>query len=199
MKKTGIAVALVLALSVAASYAYIPENSEENSFQERVEGPFLEATDLVNDGIKAVRQKVVSSTYENVRGTKMAGGGLAEAEAGKEEVTSKDILYYEPKEEIYEAKETLDETLIWLTMYRTTSAEDVVTYKKLKEFVALKQKLVEKLINALKFEKDNKDAVMDYKLKIKKADKDYKRFKKQMKGKLVLIEGKPLPEPKNGI
>ncbi len=197
MSKMKIAVVVLAVFCVSAAYAYIPENSEENSYTERVEGPFLEATDLVNDGIKAIRQNVVSSTYENVRGTKMEGGGLAEAEAGKEEVTSKDILYYEPKEEVYEAKEILDEALIWLTMYRTTSADDVVTFKKLKEYISLKQKLVEKLIKSLKFEKDNKDAVMDYKMKIKKADKDYKRFKKQLKGKIVLIEGKPLPEPKN--
>jgi hypothetical protein len=197
MKIAKLAIAAALVMMVAAAYAYVPEDEPENSYQERVEGPFLEATDLVNDGIKAIRQNVVSSTYENVRGSKLGEGGLAEAEAGKEEVTSKDILYYEPKEEIYEAKETMDEVLIWLTMYRTTKPDDVVTYKKMKEYVTQKQKMIEKLINALKFEKDNKDAVMDYKLKIKKADKDYKRYVKRLKGKLQLIEGKPLPEPKN--
>jgi hypothetical protein len=34
-------------------------------------------------------------------------------------------------------------------------------------------------------------------MKIKKVDKDYKRFAKQLKGKIALIEGKPLPEPKD--
>jgi len=197
MKIVKMAMTAVLVLAAAAVYAYVPENTDENSYQERVEGPFLEATSLVNDGIKAVKQNVVSSTYQNARGTKLGEGGLAEGEAGVEEVTSKDILYYEPKEEIYEAKETLDEVLIWLTMFQTTNPADVVTYKKMKEFVGLKVKYLEKLINALKYEKDNKDAVIDYKMKMKKADKDYNRFKKQLKGKLKLIEGKPLPEPKN--
>lgn len=197
MKIAKMAMTVLMVLMATAAYAYIPANDEENTYQERVEGPFLEATDLVNDGIKAIRQNVVSSTYENQRGTALGNGGLAESEKGKEEVTSKDILYYEPKEEIYEAKETMEEVLIWLTMYKTTAGEDVVTYTKLKEFVTLKLKLIEKLINALKTEKDNKDSVINYKMKIKKADKDYKRFKKQMKGKLLLIEGKPLPEPKN--
>jgi hypothetical protein len=197
MKIVKMAMTAVLVLMAAAIYAYVPENTDENSYMERVEGPFLEATSLVNDGIKAVRQNVVSSTYENSRGTQLGAGGLAEGEVGKEEVTSKDILYYEPKEEVYEAKETLDEVLIWLTMFRTANPADVVTYKKMKEFVVLKQKYIEKMINALKYEKDNKDAVIDYKMKIKKADKDYNRFKKQLKGKIVLVEGKPLPEPKN--
>jgi hypothetical protein len=196
MKIGKIVMTAALVLMVVSVYAYIPENSDENSWQERVEGPFFDTTDLVNDGIKAIRQEVVSSTYENKRNTQL-GGGLNESESGKEEVTSKDILYYEPKEEIYEAKEVLDEAIIWLTMFRTVSPADVVTYKKLKEFVAKKQALVEKLINALKYEKDNKDAVIDYKMKIKKVDKDYKRFAKQLKGKIVLIEGKPLPEPKD--
>ena len=197
MKIVKMAVTAALVLMVTAVYAYVPENTDENSYQERVEGPFLEATGLVNDGIKAVKQNVVSSTYQNARGTKLGEGGLAEGEAGVEEVTSKDILYYEPKEEVYEAKETLDEVLIWLTMFQTTNPADVVTYKKMKEFVDLKVKYLEKLINALKYEKDNKEAVIDYKMKMQKADKDYNRFKKQLKGKLKLIEGKPLPEPKN--
>jgi hypothetical protein len=197
MKIARMAMTAVLVLAVAGVYAYIPENEAENSYQERVEGPFFEVTDLVNDGIKAVKQNVVSSTYETGRVTALGSGALAEGEAGKEEVTSKDILYYEPKEEIYEAKEVLDEVLIWLTMYRTTSADDVVTYTQMKKYVTSKQKLVEKLINALKTEKDNKESVIDYKMKIKKADKDYKRFAKRLKGKLLLIDGKPLPEPKD--
>jgi hypothetical protein len=196
MKIAKLAMAGALVLLAACVYAYVPENDEENTYQQRVEGPFFEVSDLVNDGIKAVRQEVVSSTYESKRDTTLAGG-LKEGERGKEEVTSKDVLYYEPKEEIYEAKEVLDEALIWMGMFRTTSGEDMVTFKKLKEFIAKKQALVEKLINALKYNKDNKDAVMEYKLKIKKVDKDYKTYSRQLKGKIVLIEGKPLPEPKD--
>lgn len=178
--------------------AYIPENNEENSYLERVEKPFFEVTQLVDDGIKAIRQEVVSSSYENKKITNLGTKGVEEGESGKEEVTSKDILYYEPKEEIYEAKEVMDEILIWTTMYRTTSADDVVTYKKMISFIKEKSKYLDKLINALKYEKDNKDLVMQYKLKIKKTDKNYKTYKKRLKGKVLLIENKPLPEPAAG-
>lgn len=176
-------------------FSYIPENNEENTYAERVENPFFEVTQLVDEGIKAIRQEVVSSSYENKKTTNLGAKGVEEGESGKEEVTSKDILYYEPKEEIYEAKEVIDEILLWTTMYRTTSSDDVVTYKKMLNFIKEKQKYLEKLINALKYEKDNKDLVMQYKLKIKKIDKDYKTYKKRLKGKILLIENKPLPEP----
>ncbi|MBP7793070.1 MAG: hypothetical protein KA120_08425 [Candidatus Goldbacteria bacterium] len=176
-------------------FAYIPENNEENTYMERVEKPFFEVTQLIDDGIKAIRQEIVSSSYETNRTTNLSSRGVAEGESGKEEVTSKDVLYYEPKEEIYEAKEVIDEILIWSTMYRTTSPDDVVTYKKMMSCVKEKQKYLDKLIDALKYEKDNKDLVMQYKLKIKKIDKDYKTYKKRLKGKILLIENKPLPEP----
>jgi hypothetical protein len=188
--------AVVLAFFITGIlFAYIPENTEENTYLERVENPFFEVTQLIDDGIKAIRQEVVSSSYENKKSTNLGAKGVEEGESGKEEVTSKDILYYEPKEEIYEAKEVMDEILIWTTMYRTTSEDDVVTYKKMLSFIKEKQKYLEKIINALKYEKDNKDLVMQYKLKIKKIDKDYKTYKKRLKGKILLIENKPLPEP----
>ncbi|MCX8093599.1 MAG: hypothetical protein N3E50_05480 [Candidatus Goldbacteria bacterium] len=186
---------LVVFFITTVLFAYIPENNEENTYLERVENPFFEVTQLIDDGIKAVRQEVVSSSYENKRTTNLGTRGIEEGESGKEEVTSKDILYYEPKEEIYEAKEVMDEILIWTTMYKTTSADDVVTYKKMLGFIKEKAKYLDKLINALKYEKDNKDLVMQYKLKIKKIDKDYKTYKKRLKGKILLIENKPLPEP----
>jgi hypothetical protein len=176
-------------------FSYIPENNEENTYMERVENPFFEVTQLIDDGIKAIRQEIVSSSYETNRTTNLGSRGVVEGESGKEEVTSKDILYYEPKEEIYEAKEVMDEILIWSTMYKTTSPDDVVTYKKMMNYVKEKQKYLDKLIDALKYEKDNKDLVMQYKLKIKKIDKDYKTYKKRLKGKILLIENKPLPEP----
>jgi hypothetical protein len=186
---------LIVAFIAGTLFAYIPEDNEENTYMERVENPFFEVTQLIDDGIKAIRQEVVSSSYENKKTTNLGTKGLEEGESGKEEVTSKDILYYEPKEEIYEAKEVMDEILIWTTMYKTTSADDVVTYKKMLKFIKEKQQYLEKLINALKYEKDNKDLVMQYKLKIKKIDKDYKTYKKRLKGKILLIENKPLPEP----
>jgi len=193
-----LAVMLMVLFTSGSLFAYIPENNEENAYSERVENPFFEVTQLVDDGIKAIRQEVVSSSYENKKTTSLGQKGVEEGESGKEEVTSKNILYYEPKEEIYEAKEVMDEILIWTTMYRTTSADDVVTYKKMLNFIKEKQKYLEKLINALKYEKDNKDLVMQYKLKIKKIDKDYKTYKKRLKGKVLLIKNKPLPEPSPG-
>lgn len=186
---------LIVAFIVGPLFSYIPENNEENTYVERVEKPFFEVTQLIDEGIKAIRQEVVSSSYETKRTTNLGAKGLEEGESGKEEVTSKDILYYEPKEEIYEAKEVMDEILIWTTMYKTTSSEDVVTYKKILKLIKEKQQYLEKLINALKYEKDNKDLVMQYKLKIKKIDKDYKTYKNRLKGKIILIENKPLPEP----
>jgi len=197
MKISKFVMAAAMVMMVAGVYAYVPENTDENNYQERVEGPFFEVSTLIDDGIKAVNQNVVSSTYENARGTHLGHNGLAEGEAGKEEVTSTDALSYQPKEEIYEAKETLDEIIIWLTMFRTSNPADIVTYSKMKEYVKEKQKYLDKLINALKYEKDNKNTVLESKLKIKKVDKDYKRYAKRLKGKMVLIEGKPLPEPKD--
>ena len=114
MKISKLAMAAAMAMLVAGVYAYVPENTEENSYQERVEGPFIEVSTLIDDGIKAVNQNVVSSTYENSRGTHLGHNGLAEGEAGKEEVTSTDALSYQPKEEIYEAKENLEEIIIWI-------------------------------------------------------------------------------------
>lgn len=197
MKKLIAALVFTAITFSAGLYAYVPENSEENSFEARVITPFLDVTDLINDGIKAIRQEVVSSTYDTKRTTSLAGGGVAEGESGVEEVTSKEILYYEPKEDIYEAVEVMDEILIWLTMYRTTDGEDVVAYGKLKKYVSDKKKLLDTMIKALKFEKDNKDSVLSAKTKIKKLDSDFKRYLKQLKGKIELIEGKPLPEPKD--
>ncbi len=181
----------------AGLFAYIPENSEENSFEAKIVTPFLEVTDLINDGIRAIRQEVVSSTYDTKRTTSLAGGGVTEGESGKEEVTSKEILYYEPKEDIYEAVEVMDEILIWSTMYRTTDGDDVVAYNMIKKYISDKKKLLNTLIKALKFEKDNKDSVLSAKTKIKKLDSDFKRYLKRFKGKIELIEGMPLPEPKN--
>lgn len=176
-------------------FAYIPENTEENSFNEKIVKQFAEVTNLVKDGIKAIRQEVVKSSYGSERKTTLEGESVKETEAGGEEVTSKEILYYEPKEEIYEAREVMDDILIWITMYRTTVGDDVITFKKLKDYINQKSKALDKLIAALKYEKDNKDSVMQSKLKIEKIDKDFKRYLKRLKGKIELIEGKPLPEP----
>lgn len=176
-------------------FAYIPENTEENSFNEKIVKQFAEVTNLVKDGIKAIRQEVVKSSYGSERKTTLEGESVKETEAGGEEVTSKEILYYEPKEEIYEAREIMDDILIWITMYRTTKGDDVITFKKLKDYINQKSKTLDKIISALKYEKDNKDSVMKYKLKLEKIDKDFNRYLKRLKGKIELIEGKPLPEP----
>ncbi len=195
MKLRRFLTAAAIACFVSSAFAYIPENSEENSFQAKIVDQMTEVSNLVNDGIKSIRQEVVSSTYQNVKGTKLGDGGLAEGEAGEENVTSKEILYYEPKEEIYEARDAMDEMLIWINMYNTKSGDDVITFKKIKGYVSDKSKALDKMINALKYEKDNKDSVMKAKIAIKKVDKDFARYVKRLKGKIVLIDGKPLPEP----
>jgi len=197
MKTARILMAFAMVLMAASLFAYVPENNEENTFNERVAGPFYEVTELIKDGIKSTRQEIVSSSYDQERKTGLDGEGLAEKESGGEEVTSKEVVYYEPKEEIYEAQEIMEEILIWLTMYRTTHGDDVVTYNKMKKYIKDKDKYLGKLIKALKYEKDNKDSVLKYKQKIKKADKDFKRYAKRLKGKIKLIEGKPLPEPQD--
>lgn len=197
MRIAKFALAAAMVMSAALVYAYVPENTDENSYQQRVEGPFFDVSALIDDGIKAVNQNVVSSTYANARGTSLGNNGLAEGEAGKEEVTSKDVTSYEPKEEIYEAKENMEEIIIWLTMYRIANPGDAVTYNKMKEYVREKQKYLDNLVDALKYEKDNKDAVLKAKFKIKQLDKDYKRYAQRLKGKIVLIQGKPLPEPRD--
>jgi hypothetical protein len=190
--KFTLSVAFILAFS--SLYAYIPDNTEENQFQAKVADQLNEVTTLVNDGIKAIRQEVVSSTYASGKETNL-NGGLHEGEAGEEEVTSKEILYYEPKEEIYEARDAMDEILIWVNMYRTTAPDDVVTFKAMKKYIMEKSRSLDKLINALKYEKDNKDSVMKAKIDMKKADKDFTRYYTRLKGKVLLIQGKPLPEP----
>jgi vacuolar-type H+-ATPase subunit I/STV1 len=195
MRITRLVMAAAFVFIFSGLKAYIPENSEENSFETKIVAQMTEVTNLVNDGIKSVRQEVVSSTYANARGTGLSNNGLKEAEAGEEDVTSKEVLYYEPKEEVYEARDSMDEMLIWINMYNTTSADDVVTFKKLKGYVNDKSKALDRIINALKYEKDNKDSVLKFKQAIKKIDKDFARYEKRLTGKVVLIPGKPLPEP----
>jgi hypothetical protein len=194
MKIVKFILSAVFILAFSSLYAYIPDNTEENQFQAKVADQLNEVTTLVNDGIKAIRQEVVSSTYASGKETRL-NGGLHEGEAGEEEVTSKEILYYEPKEEIYEARDAMDEILIWVNMYRTTAPDDVVTFKAMKKYIMEKSRSLDKLINALKYEKDNKDTVMKAKIDMKKADKDFTRYYTRLKGKVLLIQGKPLPEP----
>ncbi len=196
MKKIQIFALLSIFVLAAAAYAYVPENTEENSFENRIVIPYYDVTGLIGDGIKAIRQEEVSSSYDQERSTKLSGGELTEKESGEESVTSKEVIYYEPKEEIYEAQEILDEIQIWISMYRTTHGDDVVAFNKhLKKYIGLKDKYLGKLIKALKYEKDNKDSVLKYRRNIEKIDKYFKRHMKRLKGKIVLIEGKPLPEP----
>ena len=188
--------AVLAVLMAAAVYAYIPENTEENGFDQRVVTASEDVSALVEDGVKAIRQEVVSSSYNNERTSELAGRGIKESESGSEEVTSKEILYFEPKEEIYEAQEMMDEMLLWLEVYRTTDGSDVVVFKKIKELVKSKKANIDSLIDALKYQKDNKDSVLEIKRKIKKNDKDLKFNLKRLKGDIKLISGKPLPEPK---
>jgi hypothetical protein len=193
MKKILIAAAALMLLT--SIYAYIPEDTEENSFDARVVTPFNDTSTMVEDGIKAIRQEIVNSTYDNKRTTQMGAGGLEEKESGEENVTSKEVLYFEPKEEIYEAKEIIDEAVLWMnTVYRTTKGDDVATFKLIKKTVAAKAANIAALINALKYEKDNKNTVLELKLKIAKNDKDMKKYMKRLKGKIALIKGKPMPE-----
>ena len=189
--------AVILAVFAASAVmAYVPENIEENSFENRIVIPFFDVTELIKDGIKAIRQETVKSSYDQERSTSLSGGNLTEKESGEESVTSKDIIYYEPKEEIYEAQEILDEIRIWISMYRPTKGDDVVTLNNhLKKYIKLKDKYLKKLVKALKYEKDNRDSVLKYKRKIKVVDKYFKRYMKRLEGKIVLIQGKPLPEP----
>ena len=196
MKKKVLLVTMI-AMLTAGLYAYIPDNTPENQFDEQIVAAFFEVTDLTKEGIKAIRQEVVSSSYDNKRTSKLGSAGLEESESGEENVTSKEIVYYEPKEEIYEAREVMDELYLWLKVYRTTKGDDVVTYKKMRKYIKQKSEALDKLINALKYEKDNKDSVLQYKKKMEKADKYFKRYMKRLKGKIVLIKGKPLPEPKD--
>jgi len=188
--------AVLAVLMAAAVYAYIPENTEENGFDQRVVTASEDVSALVEDGVKAIRQEVVSSSYNNERTSELAGRGIKESESGSEEVASKEILYFEPKEEIYEAQEMMDEMLLWLEVYRTTDGSDVVVFKKIKELVKSKKANIDSLIDALKYQKDNKDSVLEIKRKIKKNDKDLKFNLKRLKGDIKLISGKPLPEPK---
>jgi hypothetical protein len=197
MKTKGIMAVLFVAAFASAVFAYIPENTPENSFEQRILAPFDEVSGLVNDGIKAVNQTVASSNYSSEHKSQLAEGGLVEKESGGEAVTSTDNVYYEPKEEIYEAKEMMEEMFLWLTVYKTTEADDVVTFNKLKTIIKAKMENLHKLIDALKYEKDNKDSVLRYKIKIKKNDKDFQTYLKMLKGKIVLIQGKPLPEDLN--
>jgi hypothetical protein len=176
-------------------YAYIPDNTEENSFQTKIVAQMTEVTNLVNSGIKAISQEVVSSTYQHEHNIAAGHHNLNENESGQEDTTTTNVLYYEPQEDIYEAKDAMDEMLIWIDMYTTTSADDVVTFKKIKSYVQEKSKSLDNIINALKYEKDNKESVMKYKQSMKRIDKDFDRYVKRIKGQVTLTPGKPLPEP----
>lgn len=194
MKLSKILVTAVFMLVFASLYAYIPENTDENQFGPKILVKSAEVTKLVDDGIKAVRQEVVSSTYK----TNNQGSFKKDRNSTKlveENTTTAEILYYEPKEEIYEAREIMDELLLWLTLYKTSSAEDLITYRKIKGYIETKSKTLDKIIYSLKYQKDNKDYIMKHKFELKKSDKDIERYKTRLKGKILLINGKPLPEP----
>lgn len=196
MKTKKLIIAAAIVLSAASIFAYIPEDNAENSFQARIVDPFNQATALVEDGVKAIRQEVVKSEYSNERTSELTKSGLKETEKGGEEVTSKEVLYFEPKEEVYEAGEIMKEIDQWIEVYKTVNAADVQTFKKIKGFIKKKEALIDSLIEALKYQKDNKDTVLEIKRKIVKNDKDFKTHMKLMKGKIVLIKNKPLPELK---
>jgi len=196
MRTKKLIMAAVMALIAASLFAYIPEDNAENSFQARIVDQFNQASVLVEDGVKAIRQEIVKSEYSNERTSEMTGSGLKETEKGGEEVSSKEILYFEPKEEVYEAQEIMGEIDQWIGMYKSTNGADVPTYRKLKTYIKKKQDLINSLIEALKYQKDNKDSVLEIKRKIVKNDKDFKTYMKLMKGKVLLIKGKPLPEAK---
>ncbi|MFP4467141.1 MAG: hypothetical protein ACLFP1_08825 [Candidatus Goldiibacteriota bacterium] len=196
MKKFRVLMILVFAGFLQGVYAYIPENTEENNFEERILIPLEEVTELAEAGIKAITQEVAQLDYSGKRSTeKTHSGGLLETEEGSEKAMTKEITHYEPREEIYEAEEVMDKILIWLTMYRTTDGDDVVAYKRMRKYINDKSEALEKLIKALKYEEDNRDSVLRYKRKMIKADKNFERYKDRLKGEILLIEGKPLPEP----
>ena len=193
--KKAVLIAGAILLLMTGVYAFIPEDTAENSFQARVVDPFNETSKLIEDGITAIRQETVSSSYDNKRTSNMGSAGLEEKESGVENVTSKDVLYFEPKEEVYEAKEIIDEAVLWMnTVYRSTAGADVATFKLIKKTVMAKAANIEALINALKYEKDNKNTVLELKVKIAKNDKDMIKYMKRLKGKIALIKGKPMPE-----
>ncbi|MEI7542280.1 MAG: hypothetical protein WCJ94_03390 [bacterium] len=194
MKLSKILITALFMLIFSSIFAYIPENTEENQFVPKILGKSAEVSKLVDDGIKAVRQEVVSSTYK----TNNQGSLIKDRNSPKlveENTTTTEVLYYEPKEEIYEARVVMDELLLWLTLYKTASAEDLITYKKIKGYIETKSKTLDKIIYSLKYQKDNKDYIMKHKFDLKKCDKDIERYKTRLKGKIQLISGKPLPEP----
>ena len=62
MKTGKFLLAFFFLMIFSSLWAYIPDNTEENQFQAKVADQLSEVSTLVNDGVKAVRQEVVSST-----------------------------------------------------------------------------------------------------------------------------------------
>jgi len=97
MKLSKILITALFMLIFSSIFAYIPENTEENQFVPKILGKSAEVSKLVDDGIKAVRQEVVSSTYK----TNNQGSLIKDRNSPKlveENTTTTEVLYYEPKD-----------------------------------------------------------------------------------------------------
>lgn len=195
MKYKKIFLAIVFSVFVFAAFAYIPENKVESSFEEMIVNKSAAVTDIVMNGIKEVSKEIVETKYEDNEVVGKSRGVAARKASGSESVSADTIMYYEAKEEMLDAEEGMDEINQWIVMYQTKKGDDVVTFKKMKKYLVVKDAALRELVEVLKL-KNNKTQVMKIKKTLLKADKDFNRYKKLLKGKIELIPGKALPEAK---
>ena len=187
--------AAMFSLLAAGMFAYIPENTPENSFAEMIAAKSAEVTTLVFAGTEAVSKEVVSTKYEDREVMAKGHHAAAREASGSESVSTDKILYYEAKQEMLDAEQAMDEINQWIGMYQTKKSSDVVTFKKMKKYLAVKDTALRTLVEVLKT-RENKMEVMKLKKTITKADKDFSRYQKLLKGTIELIPSKPLPEDK---
>jgi hypothetical protein len=159
-------ISLLLVLSAGAGWATIPKESPENSFEVRIVKAFSASADLLNKGLQDVRETLSTS------------GALISVEA---------------KSEFTDGDELLDQVVAWAGMFTTTVPSDAVPFKKLKTLLWQKQAAVQNLSGLVGAATSDINGVIRLKKNIKSLDKKIVFQFKQLKGKMKLVPGKPLP------
>ncbi len=147
-------------------FAEMAENVPENSFNERIVNAYNQSADLINKGLREVRETFV---------------------------TDGALIAYEANDSLVDGQELLDEVAAWTVMYTSTVPEDVVRLKKIKDFIWEKHSLVQELVDVVGTSTTNVNEVVNIKRQIKSLDKKFAFQVKALKGPIALIPNKPLP------
>jgi hypothetical protein len=161
-------VALILSSGgPSALFAEIPENTPENSFQERVVKTFDIAIDLMKSGLREVRENFL---------------------------TNGALVSYEITDKFLDGQVLLDEVVAWTQIYQTTVPQDVPRFRRIKELLQQKQRLVRQVVHLIGAQTSKIGRVAQFRKEIKTLDRKILFQFKVLKGTLQLIPNKPLPQ-----